>query len=79
MMAKRHSLLFKFGKWVFRDFERMSSEKKKEKKPKDLKQRPVYLTFLYLFSLSNHMFGRAIWDKLPVFIFEKLDCEKFDT
>ena len=31
-MAKRHRLLLKFGKWVFRDFEKMSSEKKKRKK-----------------------------------------------
>ena len=31
----------------------------------------------YVISTSNHMFGRAIWDKLPECMFENFEISKF--
>ena len=31
----------------------------------------------YLISTANHMFGKAIWDKLPECIFENFEISKF--
>ena len=34
------------------------------------------VTIIHVFSTSNHMLGRTIWDKFPEFIFENFEIAR---